>query len=181
MFNPPSPSSSPPFLPSSSPSSSQSPPFPFSHPTPHLSSNPLLSPPSPLITLPTSRDISFEIHRRRMKTALEENQPVCLLTFFSDAITEHRQTQILQTLDKGKGSLILPPFLSTVAEGVNNSLIVFFPPPSSLLLPSPPLLLPSPPFSSFPLPLFFPSSSLLSFSFPSYFIPSPSSQQLQRR
>jgi len=36
-----------------------------------------------------------------MKKVLEENRPVCLLPFFSDSIVEHRQTEILETLDKG--------------------------------------------------------------------------------
>ena len=102
---------------------------------------------------------------------------MCLLTFFSDAITEHRQTQILQTLDKGKCSLIPPPFLSTYSCRGGEQLSYCVSPSSFLPSTSPfsSLLLPSPPFafpysslvssSFFLLLLFFPSSSLLSFSF----------------
>ena len=66
---------------------------------------------------------------------------MCLLTFFSDAIMEHRQTQILQTLDKGECSLIPPPTCLSQScgggEQLSLHLFLSFPPSSSLPYHSP--------------------------------------------
>eukprot|EP00731_Ephydatia_muelleri_P020635 Em0013g362a len=57
------------------------------------------------------RNISFELQLEKMKRVLKENDPVCILRFFKDSLIEHREHDILRTLDE-------------VAEQMDNTLII---------------------------------------------------------
>ena len=57
------------------------------------------------------RNISFELQLEKMKRVLKNNEPTCILRFFKDSLIEHREHDILQTLDE-------------VAEQMDNTLII---------------------------------------------------------